>query len=75
MRFLEDVLTCKVKLQKELAAKHEKDNAEIQKRIDEARKQTAKSDEEAAGGLRWSTSKIWSVGWWVEELSSFLHLF
>jgi len=52
MRFLEDVLTCKVKLQKELAAKHEKDNAEIQKRIDEARKQTAKSDEEAAGGLR-----------------------
>jgi ElaB/YqjD/DUF883 family membrane-anchored ribosome-binding protein len=59
MRFLENVLTCKAKLQKELAAKHEKDNAEIQKlraklqkRIDEARKQTAKSDDEAAGGLR-----------------------
>jgi len=52
MRFLEDVLTCKAQLEKELAAKHQKDNAEsqkllaaLQKRIDEVRKLTASTDE------------------------------
>jgi len=54
MRFLEDVLTCKAELQKELAAKHQKDNAEIQKvrsalqkRIDEVQKQTTKNSKAA----------------------------
>jgi len=56
MRFLEDVLICKAELEKELASKHQKDNSKIQKlraslqkRIDEVRKLTAKTDEEAAG--------------------------
>jgi len=31
MRFLEDVLICKAELESELAAKHQKDKAEIQK--------------------------------------------
>jgi len=55
MRFLEDVLTCKAELEKELATKHQKDNAKsqkliaaLQKRIDEVRKLTA-STYEAAG--------------------------
>jgi len=62
MRFLEDVLTCKAELEKELAAKHQKDNAEsqkliaaLQKRIDEVRKLTASTDEatrdKSVGGL------------------------
>jgi len=68
MRFLEDVLICKAELEKELAAKHQKDNFEIQKlraalqmRIDEILKLTAKTDEAAedksVGVLEWNTSK------------------
>jgi hypothetical protein len=54
MRFLEDVLTCKAELEKELAAEYQKNNAEsqklrvaLQKRIDEVRKLTTSTDEAA----------------------------
>jgi len=80
MRFLEDVLICKAELESELAAKHQKDKAEIQKlraalqkRIDEVWKLTA--GEESVVGLGWNTSKMWWVSWWVDSFASLIYYF